>query len=259
MRKPTVKRPKRRASEWGLDAIMQWCKRIKGFRRAVRLTEQGLITLDEAIKQDWAEMKKNHPVQAAINLTRVKKINQLAELRKKRPHKTRVDEIMANTGSLPRLDKIVNEIKDLTTWLPGDQSSIPPRIGRITASGTLEYIQIEEYSHGPTNERVNQVVISMLNNGFPVNLVRRVLRVSRQRGRGRPASKRQLAVKVLETKLANPHLSWRQLAMRLCDCEEMDHGAEKCKDKMRKDVDRVNRLLTKYEMELPPHPGNKST
>jgi hypothetical protein len=232
---------------------MKCCKRIKGFRHAVRLTEQGLIRLDEAIKQDWAEMKKNHPVQAAISLARVKKINQLAELRNKRPRNTGAERTVAETDVFAAMADVCREIKMWTTWLPEGQTSIPPRLPTRTGSETLEDLLVER-ALGPTEEKVREFAKLMLNSGFPEITIRGMLEAKSHRKRGRPA-KRPLTVKALELLLAEPDLSWKELASELRNLQPSGPNPS-TGGSVRKMVGNLIRVLIERQVELPP-PWNK--
>lgn len=256
MRKPADRRPKRRESEWGLDEIMKCCEKIPGYLRSYRLAPELLIVpLDEAIKQAWTALTKNHPIQAAIALARVKKINRYAELCDKRPRNTGVDRTAVENDAPGALAEIRREIKMWTTWLPEDQTSIPPRMLRQTGSETLEYLRPEEDSNGPKTEEIKRLAIQMIKLRFPGRVTFAVLGVKSQRARGRPASKRVLTVKALELLLAHPGLYWSQLAIRLREFQPSDPKTSSG-GSIRKMVGNLIHVLLKHNVELPP-PWNK--
>ena len=211
---------------------------------------------DEGIKREWPALTKNHPIQAAITLALAKRINQVDRLRKKRPYNTAVDRTMAKTEASDELAETMREIKELTTWLPEEETRNPLRMARLTVSGQLEYFWPVQDLYGPTKMEVIRDAESMLKRGYPVSVVRAVLTRSNPRRRGRRVSKRGLTIKVLEAKIAKRHLSWDELAIRYCDCGK-DHKFQ-CRERIRKNVARLKRLIAKYRIVLPP-PGNKSS
>jgi hypothetical protein len=238
--------------------MKRW-KRNAGYPPWSELRGQILDWADFIVKVNWTELKKRHPVLAAIILARVKRLNQLDGLRKKRSHNSRVDQTTAKTYKSGRQAEIRDEIRMLTTWIPKGERDIAPRLSTPTVSGIVEYDRTERDSFEPTKEEVNELAQRMRASGYPRRIVRAVLKAKRLRGRGRPALKRELAIKALEARMAKPeYYSWGRLAIDFCDCpKKKKHGFE-CRDRMRKTVGRLKRFLTKYRIDLPPRYGRKS-
>ena len=69
----------------------------------------------------------------------------------------------------------------------------------------------------------------------------------RARPRGRPATRKTLAVRAYEMKLANTRLSWTKLTQEICPCGEPQHGF-RCREKIRQEVNVLKRFLRKYQL-----------
>jgi hypothetical protein len=65
--------------------------------------------------------------------------------------------------------------------------------------------------------------------------------------RGRAITKRQLAVKALEMRLAKPRMSWPQLANQICPCGSTEHSRE-CSERIRISTIELQKFLSKYQL-----------
>jgi hypothetical protein len=82
------------------------------------------------------------------------------------------------------------------------------------------------------------------------NLVKDIIKQSKRRA-GRPVAKRQLAVRALDLKhTTKQHLSWAQLANRVCPCKKSKHDAG-CRETLRQSVMALQRVLRKYNITVP--------
>jgi len=125
----------------------------------------------------------------------------------------------------------------LTTWLPEDEWRKAVRLG-------LESRPL------PTEERKLEIAKLMLNNGFSESAIHPMLKARVQRETGRPASKRVLFVRALESKLVRP-LSWEQLFKQRRMFQPPGQEPSSA-DSIRKGVRELCRELIKYHVELPP-------
>ena len=64
---------------------------------------------------------------------------------------------------------------------------------------------------------------------------------------GRPITKQPLAVKALQSKLAR-NLTWPQVTRQFCDCGKPPHDLG-CKDRLKKEVKAVQKILSKYGLD----------
>jgi hypothetical protein len=223
MRKPSVKLPRRREPVWGLDEIIKYFDTIPDFADLIVRLEPAFVIYygDEAIKRNWAELWKDHPIQAAITLACAKRRNQSAE-----------------TDEGARVVARREEVMRLTTWLPEDEWRRALRTG-------LEIRPL------PTEEQRLKIAELMLNSGFPESVIRPVLKTRVQRNRGRPPEKRDLFVRALEAKMVRPRLSWAQLFRQR---RTFQPPGQECTsaDSIHKGVGELCRELIKYQVELPP-------
>lgn len=68
--------------------------------------------------------------------------------------------------------------------------------------------------------------------------------------RGRPVSKREVAVNAKELKMADPRQSWTTVARRLCTCGRA-HTPD-CKERIRQGVMELDKILIKYGIQVGP-------
>jgi len=251
MRNPPDTPSRSQEADWGLEEIVKRSIRDRPRRRRVPFPDQYLEWEYEVIKLNWAQVKKRKPVEAAFALAIVKRLNQLDELSNEWPQSSGIERVISEEDVLAVRAEIVDEIKELMAWLPETH----PRIAASFEKKVLS--RIDKEIGKPTKEEVNELAKHMLSRGFPFDVVRAVLKVGSPRLRGRPVSKRRLAIRVLEAKIASPELSWARLAWRFCDCGQKRHGFT-CREAIRKSVGQLKKLIAKYHIVLPPH-GNKSS
>jgi len=65
-----------------------------------------------------------------------------------------------------------------------------------------------------------------------------------RRPRGRPSTHKPVAVAALEARLADPRVSWRKLAQRLCHCPAKTHNFA-CQERLRREAGHLKRFLRK--------------
>jgi hypothetical protein len=63
--------------------------------------------------------------------------------------------------------------------------------------------------------------------------------------RGRPPTKRHLAVVALDMWLTNPKLSWAQVTRKICQCGSSTHG-DSCQEQLRQQVNDLRATLKKF-------------
>jgi hypothetical protein len=73
---------------------------------------------------------------------------------------------------------------------------------------------------------------------------------------GRPPSKRDLAIRVYELRVADEKVwTWSALARRFCDCGESVHGPQ-CQERLRREVGHLKKILSKYRIAATVPPEN---
>jgi hypothetical protein len=75
-------------------------------------------------------------------------------------------------------------------------------------------------------------------------------RIGRRPRRGRPITRRDLAIQALEVKLADRTITWSAVAGQLCRCGKPAHD-KKCAEAIRRDVCRLNEILRQYSIQIP--------
>ena len=88
--------------------------------------------------------------------------------------------------------------------------------------------------------------------GFPEMFWKSFYKRAGKQNKGRPISKRQIAVAVLEKKMTEPGRAWRELAEEFCDCKKQQHD-KRCKENLRQSVNDLKKVLKRYcpELSLP--------
>lgn len=81
---------------------------------------------------------------------------------------------------------------------------------------------------------------------------KKIISKAGRRGKGRPITKRAIAIVALEKQLLEPERNWsyRQLAQRLCNCEKEIHDHQ-CGQSLRQNMIPLKKLLAKYAPHLP--------
>ena len=82
--------------------------------------------------------------------------------------------------------------------------------------------------------------------------LQRVEELLRWKPRGSPPKRRPDAVSALELKLANPKLSWTNLARKMCRCEKAEREKDghdfRCRERLRQEVNALKKVLDKYQI-----------
>lgn len=81
--------------------------------------------------------------------------------------------------------------------------------------------------------------------GFPVEWGHAVIQGIGKRRIGRPGTKRAIAIRAKELKLADAkHWTWPKITTELCDCSRSEHTI-RCQDNLRREVAHLEKVLTK--------------
>jgi hypothetical protein len=96
-----------------------------------------------------------------------------------------------------------------------------------------------------TDEGIEAYALLLMKHGVSVM---EAAAMAKQKPRGRPATKRDLAIRCLELRLEDPKKwTWRQLATDFCDCGSRRHNRN-CQEAVRKEVGLLNRLLKRLHI-----------
>lgn len=113
----------------------------------------------------------------------------------------------------------------------------------------LEGIEILEwiFPEGKTSsEDALKITNALKEAGAPKDIWMNVIKRADKRRKGRPITKRQIAVKALELKLSDPDKwSYQKLAQRLCNCEKSNHD-NSCSQSLRQTMLQLKKVLKKY-------------
>jgi hypothetical protein len=73
------------------------------------------------------------------------------------------------------------------------------------------------------------------------------IKKAEKRERGRPITKRQIAIKALEKQILEPKRKWspRQLAQQFCNCDKPSHDA-RCGETLRQSIRQLKKVLARY-------------
>lgn len=216
-------------------------------------SQQALDRAWDELRERLDKFKKKHPVQIALWRARLERVNRYIDSGRELLRKAGNDRI-----TIPKeLLVLGDEITELMNWEPATPWYLTSSLGTTPPSEIETANRKRKHSSGLTEEQVDRAAEYLLRNQYPMDFVREVLKRGGRGFRGRPVSKRGLAIKALEARMGDPHLSWSKLARRYCDCGEKSHGF-KCRDRIRKNVGQLKRILAKYNIQLPAHRGNKS-
>ena len=74
-----------------------------------------------------------------------------------------------------------------------------------------------------------------------------VIKNAERRKRGRPITKRQIAIRALEKQILEPNRKWthRELAQQFCECGKSQHD-KSCSENLRQSMIQLKRILAKY-------------
>jgi hypothetical protein len=87
---------------------------------------------------------------------------------------------------------------------------------------------------------------------FPEDMIKSVMKRLEHKPRGRPVTKRQIAIKALEKQMLEPERRWsyRQLAQKFCKCGKDKHDSS-CAQALRQSMLQLRKILAKYAPHLP--------
>ena len=122
-----------------------------------------------------------------------------------------------------------------------------------------EFMELFTWIHGPYEPLLENEIRNLVNSwgasfveqGLSFDEITPKLqeleRRLRWKPKGRPVKRRPDAVTALELKLANPKLSWTNLARKACWCGEAQHDSH-CTQRVRQEVMALKRVLRKYQI-----------
>jgi hypothetical protein len=95
-----------------------------------------------------------------------------------------------------------------------------------------------------------KVANQMNASGFPVEWGHDVIQGIGKRRKGRPGTKRAIAIRAKELKVADAkHWTWPKITAALCDCGRSEHTI-RCQDNLRREVAHLEKALTKCGCKL---------
>ena len=94
-------------------------------------------------------------------------------------------------------------------------------------------------------------VMALQSRNISQDIWKSLLERAGKRSRGRPISKRQIAIKALEMKMSDPK-KWSnmKLAQKFCDCGKSKHDAG-CNERLRHNIINLKKVIKKYCPDLP--------
>jgi hypothetical protein len=106
---------------------------------------------------------------------------------------------------------------------------------------------LESRPVGKTSEDINESIHVWTAAGFDIREVVHAVEKAEERifkrPRGRPVTKRALAVKALDKRTVDPTLTWAQLADEVCDCGQRHQLTTKCCQSLRQEVMELEKFL----------------
>jgi hypothetical protein len=105
-------------------------------------------------------------------------------------------------------------------------------------------------SEDKRNEALRAVQSALLAEGLSPLEIIEDLQIAQQTPRGRPATKRHLAVVALDMWLTNPSFSWARVTREVCNCGEQKHGRA-CQERLRQQVNDLRSALRRLGIEEP--------
>lgn len=125
------------------------------------------------------------------------------------------------SGNAREMMKVAEEIKELLGWIYKGKRPLRARL---------------------------DAAYQLLDAGWPEEKVEELLFTGPRRKRGRPSTRRQIAIWALETQLISPHLTWPQLAKQFCQCGERRHTTA-CAKNIDTAVGELKKVLRKYGLD----------
>lgn len=126
---------------------------------------------------------------------------------------------------------LITEVREFESWITRRKPGVPRR--KLTPAQEDDlgdwFVSKMGYSYSRTRQRVRDM--------------RRFLS-----GQGAP-TKHPETLKMMDARIAH-HLSYSQLAARMCDCGGKDHG-EHCSERIRKRLKELESFLVKYQIRIP--------
>ena len=190
----------------------------------------------------WQELYREHPIKAqleaalrlrrdALYLRGVRWAYRRSKSREKGPTSLKMNSKMNS-----EIMQIESEMDEIRTWIVGPLRPLSEN---------------EIRQHQSDLAGILADIRELSGNRIPFDEITRDLQEAekslRRKPRGRPVSQRPDAVTALETQLANPGLSWMNLAKKICPCGAARHG-EDCKQRIRQEVMALKRVLSKYQI-----------
>jgi hypothetical protein len=85
----------------------------------------------------------------------------------------------------------------------------------------------------------------LIANGYSYEKLRELMKKAKSYQGGRPPTKKNIAVQVLDARRLGRNLTWRTLTDKFCDCEKLQHD-DLCIEALRKSAAQLESLLKKY-------------
>jgi hypothetical protein len=130
---------------------------------------------------------------------------------------------------------LLTEIRELETWI----------LRKTTEQAGIALVAEHK-------DKLGDLLCSVM--GYPYSKTRQFLDSFPRAKRGAP-SKRPATLRMMDARVAN-NWSYRQLALKMCDCGEPKHN-EDCRETIRKRLKELEVFLTKYDINVPVRPAGK--
>lgn len=98
-----------------------------------------------------------------------------------------------------------------------------------------------------TDEQALNIAVKLKDQNVPQIIWKSILVKAGKKSKGRPITKRQVAIQALEKRLLDSSRSWsnRELAQQFCNCDKEKHD-EKCSQSLRQTIIQLRKILAKY-------------
>lgn len=138
--------------------------------------------------------------------------------------------------------ELISEVLELLSWL----GPAAPPMSESEGLGTMRVLEKDYLSAGLSPVEVVSAIHSLEFTGLLDMLLRK-------RGRGRPITRRYLAVTAFDNRLTDPRKSWMRVTLELCPSRKSPHDA-RCKDQLLQRVKELKLVLKKYQIVIPVRP-----
>jgi hypothetical protein len=114
-----------------------------------------------------------------------------------------------------------------------------------------EILELDTWLHEPGLDGCGEWLVI---HGYSFETASKLIKKANSRRRGRPVSKRVIALGALEARRLEANRSWSSLASEFCKCDKLPHD-ELCNEALRKSVAELESVLEKYrKIPIPAEP-----